>query len=202
MAVYFHDRIARSLFGIATGLDACLPSPRRLFPPFRWWVHRRRDRRGIVTTVARRPWGDRPISDAGEYAWGIAVAPEYSVCLATTRRHVVLGPSLYGYIGISEKMLSGGSPSPIIHHFFNGATLIWMFKFLMAVVRGTELDFASPGSVSVGGAVKSSSRLFRGTDLWRLCYQGLSVGRRRGERCVLCLGNAAYAAYFGAGSAP
>jgi Na+-driven multidrug efflux pump len=86
---------------------------------------------GIVTTVARALGTGR--SDASEYAW-YAVALSIPLGLATTAAMVALGPSLYGYMGISGNALAiAVSYSSTI---FAGATLIWMFNFLMAVVRG------------------------------------------------------------------
>jgi Na+-driven multidrug efflux pump len=88
---------------------------------------------GIVTTVARA-LGTGRISDAGEYAW-YAVALSIPLGLVTTAAMVVLGPGLYGYMGISGNALAiARSYSSTI---FAGATLIWTFNLLMTVVRGT-----------------------------------------------------------------
>ena len=88
---------------------------------------------GIVTTVARA-LGTGRISDASEYAW-YAVVLAVPLGLATTAAISALGPSLYGYMGTSGNALAIAlSYSSTI---FAGATLIWMFNLLMAVVRGT-----------------------------------------------------------------
>jgi putative MATE family efflux protein len=88
---------------------------------------------GIVTTVARA-LGTGRISNASEYAW-YAVALAVPLGLATTAAMSALGPSLYGYMGTSGNALAIAlSYSSTI---FAGATLIWMFNLLMAVVRGT-----------------------------------------------------------------
>ena len=88
---------------------------------------------GIVTTVARA-LGTGRISNASEYAW-YAVALAVPLVLATTAAMSAFGPSLYGYMGTSGNALAIAlSYSSTI---FAGATLIWMFNLLMAVVRGT-----------------------------------------------------------------
>src|SRR6266481_5087737 len=88
---------------------------------------------GIVTTVARS-LGTGRVSDASEHAW-YAAALSVPLGLATTAAMYVLGPSLYGYMGITGNALAIAlSYSCTI---FAGATLIWLFNLLMAVVRGT-----------------------------------------------------------------
>src|SRR5258708_29467443 len=70
--------------------------------------------------------------------------------LATPAAMVALGPSLYGYRGISGNALAiAVSYSSTM---FAGATLIWMFNFLMAVVRGTG-NLRVPVIVVCGGAL-------------------------------------------------
>src|SRR3984893_13837957 len=146
---------------------------------------------GIVTTVARA-LGSGRISDAGEYAW-YAVALSIPLGLATTAAMVVLGPSLYGYMGISGNALAiAVSYSSTI---FTGATLIWMFNFLMAVVRGTG-NLRVPVIVVCGGAfilVPLSPTLIFGA----FVYPGL--GPSGGAVAMLvyyALGTLAYAAYL------
>ncbi len=88
---------------------------------------------GIITTVARA-LGTGRVSAASEHAW-YAVALSVPLGLATTAAMYVLGPSLYGYMGITGNALAIAlSYSCTI---FAGATLIWLFNLLMAVVRGT-----------------------------------------------------------------
>ena len=145
---------------------------------------------GIVTTVARALGTGR--SDASEYAW-YAVALSIPLGLATTAAMVVLGPSLYGYMGISGNALAiAVSYSSTI---FAGATLIWMFNFLMAVVRGTG-NLRVPVIVVCGGAlilVPLSPALIFGA----FGYPGL--GPSGGAVAMLvyyALGTLAYAAYL------
>ena len=88
---------------------------------------------GIVTAVARA-LGTGRISNASEYAW-YAVTLGIPLGLATTAAMYALGPRLYGYMGISGNALAIAlSYSSTI---FAGATLIWLFNLLTAVVRGT-----------------------------------------------------------------
>src|SRR6267142_2700297 len=145
---------------------------------------------GIVTTVARSLGTGR--SDASEYAW-YAVALSIPLGLATTAAMVALGPSLYGYMGISGNALAiAVSYSSTI---FAGATLIWMFNFLMAVVRGTG-NLRVPVIVVCGGAlvlVPLSPALIFGA----FGYQGL--GPSGGAVAMLvyyAFGTLAYAAYL------
>jgi Na+-driven multidrug efflux pump len=103
---------------------------------------------GIVTTVART-LGTGRIGAASEYAW-YALALAIPLGLATTAVMVALGPSLYGYMGISGNALAiARSYSSII---FAGATLIWTFNLLMTVVRGTG-NLQVPVIVVCGGAL-------------------------------------------------
>jgi Na+-driven multidrug efflux pump len=146
---------------------------------------------GIVTTVARA-LGTGRISNASEYAW-YAVALAVPLGLATTAAMSALGPSLYGYMGTSGNALAIAlSYSSTI---FAGATLIWMFNLLMAVVRGTGcLQF--PVVVICTGAlilVPLSPALIFGA----FGYQGL--GPSGGAVAMLvyyAFGTLAYAVYL------
>jgi putative MATE family efflux protein len=103
---------------------------------------------GFVTAVARA-LGIGQVEAASEYAW-YAVALGIPLGLATTAIMVVLGPRLYGHMGISGNALAIAlSYSSII---FAGAVLIWLFNLLMAVVRGTG-NLQVPVIVVCGGAV-------------------------------------------------
>src|SRR5712672_2238374 len=146
---------------------------------------------GIVTTVACA-LGTGRISDASEYAW-YAVVLGIPLGLATTAAMYALGPRLYGYMGISGNALAiAVSYSSTI---FAGATLIWMFNFLMAVVRGTG-NLRVPVIVVCGGAlilVPLSPALIFGA----FGYPGL--GPSGGAVAMLvyyALGTLAYAAYL------
>ena len=134
---------------------------------------------GIVTTVARA-LGTGRISNASEYAW-YAVALAVPLGLATTAAMSALGPSLYGYMGTSGNALAIAlSYSSTI---FAGATLIWMFNLLMAVVRGTG-GLQVPVVVICTGAlilVPLSPALIFGA----FGYQGLAP-RAAPSRC-LCI---------------
>src|SRR5882762_594744 len=103
---------------------------------------------GIVAAVARALGAGR-ISTASEYVW-YALALGVPLGLATTAAMHVLGPSLYGHMGISGNALAIAlSYSSTI---FAGATLIWLFNLLMAVVRGTG-NLQVPVIVVGGGAL-------------------------------------------------
>jgi Na+-driven multidrug efflux pump len=149
---------------------------------------------GIVTTVARALATGR-IGAASEYAW-YAVALAVPLGLATTAVMVTLGPSFYGYMGVSGNALAiAVSYSSII---FGGATLIWLFNLLIAVVRGTG-NLQVPVIVVGGGAlilVPLSQVLILGA----FGYQGL--GPSSGAVAMLvyyALGTLAYAAYLWGG---
>ena len=146
---------------------------------------------GFVTTVARA-LGIGRINAASEYAW-YAVALSVPLGLATTAVMAVLGPSLYGHMGISGNALAIAlSYSSII---FAGATLIWLFNLLMAVVRGTG-NLQVPVIVVGGGAlilVPLSPALIFGA----FGYPGL--GPSGGAVAMLvyyAFGTLAYAAYL------
>jgi hypothetical protein len=114
---------------------------------------------GIVTTIARAI-GAGQIAAASDYAW-YALALGIPLGLATTAAMHALGSSLYGQMGISGNALEiAVSYSSTI---FAGATLIWLFNLLMAVVRGT-------GNLQVPCLRWSFDPCpaFAGTDLWRL----------------------------------
>jgi MATE family, multidrug efflux pump len=146
---------------------------------------------GIVTTVARA-LGSGRISAASEYAW-YAVALGVPLGLTTTAAMYVLGPSLYGHMGTSGNALAiAVSYSSTI---FAGATLIWLFNLLMAVVRGTG-NLQVPVIVVGGGAlilVPLSPALIFGA----FGYQGL--GPSGGAVAMLvyyAFGTLAYAVYL------
>jgi len=102
---------------------------------------------GIVTTVARVLGAGR-IGDASEFAW-YALVLGVPLGIATTVVMVALGPTLYACMGISGNALEIAiSYSSII---FAGATVIWLFNLLMAVVRGTG-NLQVPVIVVCGGA--------------------------------------------------
>jgi len=109
-----------------------LPVSRRCFRWSRWWLpsrkaHRRRHCRGGRTRL-----GAGRISTASEYVW-YALALGVPLGLATTAAMHALGPTLYARMGISGNALEIAiSYSSTI---FAGATLIWLFNSLMAVVR-------------------------------------------------------------------
>jgi Na+-driven multidrug efflux pump len=109
---------------------------------------------------------------------------------------IALGPGLYGYMGISGNALAiAVSYSSTI---FAGAMLIWLFNFLMAVVRGTG-NLRVPVIVVCGGAlilVPLSPALIFGV----FGYPGL--GPSGGAVAMLvyyALGTLAYAAYLWGG---
>jgi MATE family, multidrug efflux pump len=146
---------------------------------------------GFVTTVARA-LGTGRMDAASEYAW-YAVTLSVPLGLATTAVMVVLGPGLYGHMGISGNALAIAlSYSSTI---FAGATLIWLFNLLMAVVRGTG-NLQVPVIVVGGGAlilVPLSPALIFGA----FGYPGL--GPSGGAVAMLvyyAFGTVAYAAYI------
>lgn len=146
---------------------------------------------GFVTTVARA-LGTGLIDAASEYAW-YAVALGVPFGLVTTAIMLMLGPSLYGHMGVSGNALAVAlSYSTII---FAGAVPIWLFNLLMAVVRGTG-NLQVPVIVVCGGAlilVPLSPALIFGA----FGYQGL--GPAGGAVAMLVyygLGTLAYAVYL------
>ena len=146
---------------------------------------------GIVTTVARA-LGTGRISAASEYAW-YAVALGVPLGLATTAVMAMLAPSLYGHMGVSGDALAIAlSYSSII---FAGATLIWLFNLLMAVIRGTG-NLQVPVIVVGSGAlilIPLSSALIFGA----FGYPGL--GPSGGAAAMLvhyAFGTLAYAVYL------
>src|SRR5712675_3320779 len=146
---------------------------------------------GIVTTVARALGAGR-IDAASETAW-YALALGVPLGIATTAAMHVLGPTLYAQMGISGNALEiAVSYSSTI---FAGATLIWLFNLLMAVVRGTG-NLQVPVIVVCGGAlilIPLSPALIFGA----FGYPGL--GPSGGAAAMLvyyALGTLAYAAYL------
>jgi Na+-driven multidrug efflux pump len=146
---------------------------------------------GIVTTVARVLGAGR-IGAASEYAW-YALALSVPLGLATTAAMHAVGPTLYAQMGISGNALEiAVSYSSTI---FAGATLIWLFNLLMAVVRGTG-NLQVPVIVVCGGAlilVPLSPALIFGA----FGHQGL--GPSGGAVAMLvyyAFGTLAYAAYL------
>ena len=146
---------------------------------------------GIVTAVARALGAGR-IGDASEYAW-YALALGVPLGLATTAAMLALGPTLYAQMGISGNALE----IAVSYSFtiFAGATLIWLFNLLMAVVRGTG-NLQVPVIVVCGGAlilIPLSPALIFGA----FGYQGL--GPSGGAVAMLvyyAFGTLAYAAYL------
>jgi Na+-driven multidrug efflux pump len=149
---------------------------------------------GIVTTVARVLGAGR-IGDASEYAW-YAVVLGVPLGIATTAVMVALGPTLYAHMGISGNALEIAISYSFI--IFAGATVIWLFNLLMAVVRGTG-NLQVPVIVVCGGGlmlVPLSSALIFGA----FGYPGL--GPSGGAVAMLvyyALGTLAYAAYLWGG---
>jgi Na+-driven multidrug efflux pump len=146
---------------------------------------------GFVTTVARS-LGSGRIGGASEYAW-YAVALGVPLGLATTAIMHVLGPSLYGHMGVTDNALAIAiSYSSII---FAGAVLIWLFNLLMAVVRGTG-NLQVPVIVVGGGAlmlVPLSPALIFGA----FGYPGLgAAGGAVAMLIYYAFGTLAYAAYL------
>ena len=169
-----------------------LPASRRCFRWCRWWLPSPRVRSGAaLSRRSHRPWAGR-IGTASEYAW-YAVAFGVSLGLATTAAMLALGPNLYGQMGVSGNALeiAVSYPSTI----FAGATLIWLFNLLMAVVRGTG-NLQVPVIVVCGGAlilVPLSPALIFGA----FGYQGL--GPSGGAVAMLvyyAFGTLAYAAFL------
>src|SRR6266566_773099 len=146
---------------------------------------------GIVTTVARA-LGTGRTGEASEYAW-YAVLLGIPLGLVTTALMVALGPTLYSHMGVSGNALE----IAVSYSFtiFVGATLIWLFNLLMAVVRGTG-NLQVPVIVVCGGAlilVPLSPALIFGA----FGYPGL--GPSGGAVAMLvfyAFGTLAYAAYL------
>jgi Na+-driven multidrug efflux pump len=88
---------------------------------------------GIVTTVARVLRAGR-IGEASEYAW-YAVVLGVPLGLATTAIMLASGPTLYAQMGVCGNALAIAVSYSFI--IFAGATVMWLFNLLMAVVRGT-----------------------------------------------------------------
>jgi putative MATE family efflux protein len=146
---------------------------------------------GFVTAVARA-LGTGRISAASDYAW-YAVALAVPLGLATSVIMLAFGPSLYACMGLSGDALAFAvSYSAIV---FAGAMLVWLFNFLMAVIRGTG-NMMVPVAVVCGAAlilVPLSPALIFGA----FGYQGL--GPSGGAVAMLvfyAIGTLAYAAYL------
>jgi len=146
---------------------------------------------GIVTAVGRAV-GTGRIVTASDYTW-YAVALAVPLGLATTVVMLALGPSLYARMGLSGNALAiATSYSAIV---FAGAILVWLFNFLMAVVRGTG-NMMVPVLVVCAGTlilVPLSPALIFGA----FGYQGL--GPSGGAVALLvyyAIGTLAYAAYL------
>src|SRR5882724_11691211 len=146
---------------------------------------------GIVTTVARVLGAGR-IGEASDYAW-YAVLLGVPLGLATTAVMVALGPTLYAHMGVSGNALEIAVSYSFV--IFAGATVIWLFNLLMAVVRGTG-NLQVPVIVVCGGGlmlVPLSQALIFGA----FGYQGL--GPSGGAVAMLAyytLGTLAYAVYL------
>ena len=146
---------------------------------------------GFVTTVARA-LGTGRAADASDYVW-YAVVLGVPLGLATTAVMLVSGPALYSHMGVSGNALE----IAVSYSFtiFVGATLIWLFNLLMAVVRGTG-NLQVPVIVVCGGAlilVPLSPALIFGA----FGYPGL--GPSGGAVAMLvyyALGTLAYAAWL------
>lgn len=149
---------------------------------------------GIVTTVARVLGAGR-IDDASQYAW-YAVVLGVPLGLATTAVMVAFGPSLYSQMGVSGHALEIAVSYSFI--IFAGATVIWLFNLLMAVVRGTG-NLRIPVIVVCGGGlmlVPLSQALIFGA----FGYPGL--GPSGGAVAMLvyyAFGTLAYASYLWGG---
>lgn len=103
---------------------------------------------GFVTTVARA-LGTGLTSEASDYVW-YAVVLGVPMGFATTAVMLVSGPTLYSHMGVSGNALE----IAVSYSFtiFAGATLIYLFNLLMAVVRGTG-NLQVPVIVVCGGAL-------------------------------------------------
>jgi Na+-driven multidrug efflux pump len=149
---------------------------------------------GIVTTVARVLGAGR-IGDASEYAW-YAVVLGVPLGLATTAVMVAMGPTLYAHMGVSGNALEIAVSYSFI--IFAGATVIWLFNLLMAVVRGTG-NLQVPVIVVCGGGlmlIPLSSALIFGA------FGHPGLGPSGGAVAMLvyyALGTLAYAAYLWGG---
>lgn len=102
----------------------------------------------VVSVVARTLGADRP-QEAGELAW-YAVAIGVTFGIATSVVVVVFGPAYYAAMGAEGATLD----TAIVYStlVFGGATLIWVFNLLLAVVRGAG-NLILPVKVVCGGAL-------------------------------------------------
>ncbi len=103
---------------------------------------------GILSSVARALGSNRR-DDANTLAWH-AVAVALVLGVLTTAAAFAGGPTLYALMGGRDGSLAAAlTYSNIV---FAGATLVWLYNSLAAVIRGTGNMFV-PASVTVLGAV-------------------------------------------------
>ena len=104
---------------------------------------------GAVVSVIARAIGAGRVQDASELAWyAIAIAVAFG--LGTTLIVLTFGPSYYAAMGANGPVLDAAVTYSTI--VFGGATLIWIFNLLLAVVRGTG-NLALPVKIVCGGAI-------------------------------------------------
>ena len=140
---------------------------------------------GIVTTVARALGAGR-IGAASEYAW-YAVALGVPLGLATTAAMYALGPTLYAPHGHLRKC-SGDRRLVFVDHFCGRHA-----DLVVQPPDGGGSRHRQPAGSGDRGLWRrfDPCPAFAGTDLWRLWLsRAWSLGRRRRDACVLCLGNA------------
>jgi len=103
---------------------------------------------GILSAVARSLGSNRR-AEAGLLAWH-AAAIALALGVATTLAALLGGPALYRAMGGRDASLAAAlTYSNLV---FAGATLIWLFNSLAAVIRGTG-NMIVPARVSAGGAI-------------------------------------------------
>ena len=103
---------------------------------------------GILSSVARALGSNRG-GDANTLAWH-AVAIAVVLGLLTTAAAFAAGPKLYALMGGRDGSLAAAlTYSNIV---FAGATLVWLYNSLAAVIRGTG-NMIVPASVTVVGAI-------------------------------------------------
>ncbi len=103
---------------------------------------------GIMTAVARA-LGRRDTAGADVLVWQ-AVWTALALGLATSAIMLACGPALYAVMGGSGASLRAAEAYAAV--VFGGATLIWLFNSLAAVIRGTG-NMMLPALVSGIGAV-------------------------------------------------
>src|SRR5579883_240296 len=149
---------------------------------------------GILSSVARALGSNRR-DDANTLAWH-AVAIAVALGVVTSAAALAGGPKLYALMGGRDGSLAAAlTYSNIV---FAGATLIWLYNSLAAVIRGTG-NMMVPASVTVLGAVVliplSPMLIFGVGPLPRLGIAG-------GATAVVgfyALGSAIFAAYLWSG---